>query len=464
MSPTKGAPASARPTNLCACAVASTASRLPGPKRNRSRVPLKLSTRRTAPPLASMVSISVTPCWGRDTRKASWPFVLQAGESPLQSGPAVHGSGTATAPPTRSRIMSKAGASLSLPSSDVSIEAMWWPSGAMATLLKSWSPGAASAGRGTAINTASRKCERIRDPSMRRRRISVEKHRLALTAPADLVASRQRLQIGRRRRRIVHPTTQQIAAVDHVDRGPALFILVGKVAPNLVIRPQPPESLEREREQSPRPERFVVIVHGVFHRHLDACAELAYVLMKRRLEPAGPEPAATHPWRCKRMHLCQQCRHVQIRRPEQLQRPGGAATFRQFGGFEHPRAGIAAPHQELGSFGPGVAPRPPAERPAISRCSVRLPTLHRHDMAVDVEIKSPDEPPCKLPESQTVPHRHRAGADKAFATRLEHQPFHGPAHGIRAIQNPHGLVLLRSRFEHVTQCGDERVDSAPDVL
>ena len=61
-------------------------------------------------------------------------------------------------------------------------------------------------------------------------------------------------------------------------------------------------------------------------------------------------------------------------------------------------------------------------------------------------------------------HRHRTGADKAFAACLEHQPFHGPAHGVRAIQNPNSLVLLRCRLEHVTQRGDECVDSAPEVL
>src|SRR5258708_34840195 len=132
---------------------------------------------------------------------------------------------------------------------------------------------------------------------------SVKKPRLALAAPAAFVGGRHRLQIGGRRRRIVHPTAQQIAPVDHVDRGPVLLILVGKVAPDLVIRPQSPESLEREREQSPRPESLVVIVRGVFHMHLDARAELAYVLMKRRLEPAGPELTATHPLRCKRAHL-----------------------------------------------------------------------------------------------------------------------------------------------------------------
>src|SRR5271167_551896 len=67
--------------------------------------------------------------------------------------------------------------------------------------------------------------------------LSVEEHRIALAAPAGLVVSRQRLQIGRRRRRIVHPTAQQIASVDHVDRGPILLVLVGKVAPDRVIRP-----------------------------------------------------------------------------------------------------------------------------------------------------------------------------------------------------------------------------------
>ena len=198
--------------------------------------------------------------------------------------------------------------------------------------------------------------------------------------------------------------------------------------------------------------------------HLETRAELSRVLMKRGLEPAGPQPTATHPWRCERTHLCQQCAHVQIRRTEQFQRPGGPTTFRQGRGFEHHRARIAARHPEIGRVGTRVDPRPRAERPPISRCGVRLPTLHRHDAAVDVEMESRHEPACKLSECQAVTHRHRAGADKAFATRPERQPFHRPAHRVRAIQNPYGLVLLRSRLEHVAQRGDERVDSAPDVL
>ena len=47
--------------------------------------------------------------------------------------------------------------------------------------------------------------------------LSVEEHRIAFAAPADLVVSRQGLQIGWRRRRIVHPTAQQITPLDHVD-------------------------------------------------------------------------------------------------------------------------------------------------------------------------------------------------------------------------------------------------------
>ena len=61
-------------------------------------------------------------------------------------------------------------------------------------------------------------------------------------------------------------------------------------------------------------------------------------------------------------------------------------------------------------------------------------------------------------------HRHRTGADKAFAPGPERQPFHRPAHRVRAIQNPYGLVLLRSRLEHVAERRHERVDSAPHVL
>src|SRR5271165_2556931 len=159
---------------------------------------------------------------------------------------------------------------------------------------------------------------------MPRPKLSVEEYRLAFAAPADLVLNRQRFQIGRRRRRIVDPTAQQIAAVDHVDCGPVLLVLVGKVAPDLVIRPQPPQSFEHEREQSPGPESLMVIIRGIFHVHLDSRAKLPRVLMKRGLKPAGPKPTATHPWRRKRTHLRQQRSDVQIRRTEQLQRSGGS--------------------------------------------------------------------------------------------------------------------------------------------
>src|ERR1700675_4550178 len=63
--------------------------------------------------------------------------------------------------------------------------------------------------------------------------LSVEEHRLAFAAPAGLVGSRQRVQIGGRRRRIAHPASQQIAPVDHVDCGAVLLVLIGKVAPDL---------------------------------------------------------------------------------------------------------------------------------------------------------------------------------------------------------------------------------------
>src|SRR5882724_753104 len=132
---------------------------------------------------------------------------------------------------------------------------------------------------------------------------SVKKHRLSLAAPAAFVGGRHRLQIGGRRRGIIHPTAQQIAPVDHVDRGPVLLILVGKVAPDLIIRSLPPQSLEREREQSTRPESLVVIVRAVYHMHLHTRKELPRVLVKRGLEPAGPQATAAHPWRREQTHL-----------------------------------------------------------------------------------------------------------------------------------------------------------------
>ncbi len=75
---------------------------------------------------------------------------------------------------------------------------------------------------------AAGRCETRFAPSVRS---SVQQHGLALRAPCRLVGGSQRLQVGRRRLRIVHPATQQVAAVDHVDGQPIFFVLVRKIAP-----------------------------------------------------------------------------------------------------------------------------------------------------------------------------------------------------------------------------------------
>src|ERR1700677_2406453 len=97
---------------------------------------------------------------------------------------------------------------------------------------------------------------------------SIQQCRLALRAPGRLVRQRQRVQIGRRGARIVHPTPQQVAAIYHVDGEPVLFVLVRKIAPDHIVRLQSAQRLESKGKQSPWLEPLMVVVRGVLDMHL----------------------------------------------------------------------------------------------------------------------------------------------------------------------------------------------------
>src|SRR5687768_11992782 len=117
-----------------------------------------------------------------------------------------------------------------------------------------------------------------------RDRLAVKQRRFSFRPPSPLVGQGQRVQVARARRGIVDPLAQQAAAVDDIDRPPAV-VLVGEVAPQLVLRPQPAQRLEREGHQPPGPERGVV-VGRVLDMDLQPGAQLAGMLVESRLEPA----------------------------------------------------------------------------------------------------------------------------------------------------------------------------------
>ena len=77
--------------------------------------------------------------------------------------------------------------------------------------------------------------------------------------PRRLVRSGQRLQIRGRRRRVIDPFAQSRPAVDDVDGQPVEDVFVREVAPQGVVRIQPPDRLEPQRLQPPGPERRMVI-------------------------------------------------------------------------------------------------------------------------------------------------------------------------------------------------------------
>src|SRR5205085_7119500 len=127
-----------------------------------------------------------------------------------------------------------------------------------------------------------------------------------------LVRGRHGVEVGGGRGRIIHPAPQQVAPVDDIYREALLLVLVGKVAPQRIVRPQPPQRLEREREEPPGAEGLVVVVRRVLDVHLESGAEPSGVLVERRLEPTGPQPAAAQPLRRDRKSTRLNSSHSQI--------------------------------------------------------------------------------------------------------------------------------------------------------
>src|SRR5581483_4598526 len=66
----------------------------------------------------------------------------------------------------------------------------------------------------------------------------IKQHAAAFLAPGSFIRRRRAVQVFRRCRRVVDPLTQKLAAVDQIDRQPIALVLVGKIAPEIVIGPQ----------------------------------------------------------------------------------------------------------------------------------------------------------------------------------------------------------------------------------
>ena len=98
--------------------------------------------------------------------------------------------------------------------------------------------------------------------------------------------------------------------------------------------------------------------------NLHAGAELAGVLVKRRLEPARPQPTAVQPVRRERLHSATSAARIDVGRAEELERSRRAAAFGQRRAFEHDRAGVARAIQRFGAFGLGLTQvRSPSGQP-----------------------------------------------------------------------------------------------------
>src|SRR5438270_921283 len=69
-------------------------------------------------------------------------------------------------------------------------------------------------------------------------RPSIAQVLVSLVVPGLLVWRSQRVQVLRRRGRIIHPFPQQRAAVDDVDGELAMLVLIGEIPPQRIVRVQ----------------------------------------------------------------------------------------------------------------------------------------------------------------------------------------------------------------------------------
>ena len=254
------------------------------------------------------------------------------------------------------------------------------------------------------------------------------------------------------------------AAVDHVDGQLAELVFVGEIAPQRIVRIEPPDRLERQRLQPPGLERLVIVAR-VLGVDLHAVAELADVLVEGRLEPAvaqrGSRPATA-------------ARAPASRRSRARASMSGAPNSssgrvvprpsRQRRALEHHRAGIGARHPQVRRVGAGIDPGALAERPAEAGRGVGPPALHLDDAVVDVELEV---------RRRTSGRARRASGRGASASARRRRSSPSPAaasglrpagRGVGPVEHPDRLAVLRRRLEHVAQRGDEGVDAAAEVL
>src|SRR6476659_7691979 len=142
---------------------------------------------------------------------------------------------------------------------------------------------------------------------------AVKKHGLALLAPGLLLRRGERLEVGWRRRRIVDPLAQCLAAVDEIDRQAVTLVLVREVAPQRVVVLEAAQRLERAGHETPWTE-FFGAVKRLLGVHLQAGAQLADVLVKGGLEPALAQHAAAQPLRRQRAQRAREQARVDVRR------------------------------------------------------------------------------------------------------------------------------------------------------
>ena len=122
----------------------------------------------------------------------------------------------------------------------------------------------------------------------------VEKVRPSDLGPSPFVPHSLNVEILRARLRIVDPGPKARSAIDDVDGELAERILVGKIAPEIIVRVEPTDRLEGQRLNSPGFEG-VMEIERAFRMDLHAAAEPSDMLVEGRLEPDVAKPASLNP-------------------------------------------------------------------------------------------------------------------------------------------------------------------------
>src|SRR5262249_36048263 len=139
---------------------------------------------------------------------------------------------------------------------------------------------------------------------------------------------------------------------------------------------------------------------------LDAAADLAGVLLERRLKIVRTEP---HAGEIEAIELLRQLERIEPRRAEELERMRGAAPFAEIRSLDEAHAGIDRGGEDGGHVRRGDDPRQAGVAPPHRAA----PAAHRDDAQTAIELEDFVEVARQLAGGHAVARRQREHADEA---------------------------------------------------